>query len=226
LISQHYIGNRATELAHGEPDLQIVYSTGITVLSFFIPIMVLAIAFVAVGTQNSVSWWRITIGGTLAGSAICGMHYLGNASIYNYKCVYDIINVVGAAVIALVASTTALSMFFVFRASWANAWWKRLASAVVLAGAVSGMHWCAATGTHYQLVRRHPGETGLSRNSIVIIVICMVRRRQAQRMARMPRRVFADRGLSRSRPASSWQDWQCIQPECGRGTQAKLRKSS
>ena len=108
------------------------------------------------------------------------MHYLGNASISNYTCVYTPVNVVGAALIAVAASTVALSLFFVARASWTSSWWKRALSAVVLAGAVSGMHWCAATGTRYRLVDlnqggRSGGDVGsqASRRSTVIVVICL-----------------------------------------------------
>nr|XP_036585779.1 mhyt domain signaling [Colletotrichum truncatum]KAF6795970.1 mhyt domain signaling [Colletotrichum truncatum] len=153
--------------------MQIAYSSGFTALSFFVPIAVLLAAFVAVGTNNTVSWWRVAIGGVLAGAAICGMHYLGNNSIDNYICIYNPINVVGAALIAVAASIVALALFFVFRAAWTNSWWKRAACSVVLAGAVSGMHWCAATGTEYQLVRLNIGSNELSRNTTVIVVICL-----------------------------------------------------
>ncbi|KAI1499443.1 FAD dependent oxidoreductase-domain-containing protein [Biscogniauxia marginata] len=169
--SMHFIGNRAIVLAHDESELQIAYSGGFTALSLFIPILVLLAAFLATGTNNNVSWWRIGGGGTLAGAAICGMHYLGNASIENYNCKYELLNVIGSAIIAVVASITALSLFFVFRASWTNSWWKRGASAVLLACAVSGMHWCAAIGTSYRLIRLN-GSNQLSRNTTVI-VICL-----------------------------------------------------
>ncbi|KAF6840505.1 mhyt domain signaling [Colletotrichum plurivorum] len=169
----HFIGNRAIDLADGEPELQIAYSSGFTALSFFVPIAVLLAAFVAVGINNTVSWWRVAIGGVLAGAAICGMHYLGNNSIDNYICIYNPVNVIGAALIAVAASIVALALFFVFRAAWTNSWWKRAACAVVLAGAVSGMHWCAATGTEYQLVRLNTGSNELSRNTTVIVVICL-----------------------------------------------------
>ncbi|ORY64242.1 uncharacterized protein BCR38DRAFT_392843 [Pseudomassariella vexata] len=169
----HFIGNRAIDLAHGEAELQIVYSSGFTALSFFMPILVLLTAFVAVGTNNKVSWWRIALGGTIAGGAICGMHYLGNASIDNYSCIYNTVNIVGAALIAVAASIVALSLFFVFRASWTNSWWKRGLSAVVLAGAVSGMHWCASTGTHYRLIRLNFGQNQLTRNTTFVVVICL-----------------------------------------------------
>jgi NO-binding membrane sensor protein with MHYT domain len=104
------------------------------------------------------------------------MHYLGNASIINYQCSYAVSNVVGAALIAAAASTIALAMFFVFRAAWTNSWWRRVGCAVVLAGAVSGMHWCAAMGTSYTLLHLNPiGNTG-SRDVTVAVVICLVSR--------------------------------------------------
>lgn len=171
---QHFIGNRAIDLASGEPKLQIAYSGGITALSFIVPIVVLLAAFIAVGSNNRVSWWRVGTGGVLCGAAVCGMHYLGNASIQNYSCIYEVGNVIGAAAIAVAASTIALAMFFVFRSIWANSWWKRLLSAVVLAGAVSGMHWVAAVGTSYRLKTIHSGGAGPSRDATVIVVICLV----------------------------------------------------
>lgn len=157
----------------GEVALQIAYSGGFTTLSFFVPILVLLPAFIALGTSDRVHWWRVTTGGTLAGGAICGMHYLGNASINNYQCIYNHINVAFSAVIAVAASNTALALFFVFRASWTHSWWKRAGSAVLLAGAVSGMHWCASTGTQYRLVELDSGADDTSRNTTVIIVICL-----------------------------------------------------
>ncbi|KAF5019759.1 hypothetical protein F66182_8231 [Fusarium sp. NRRL 66182] len=169
----HFIGNRAIDLADGQPELQVAYSSGFTAVSFFVPILVLLAAFIAVGTNNVVSWWRLIAGGVLCGTAVCGMHYLGNASINNYTCVYQPAYVIGSAIIAIVASNIALAMFFVFRAMWANAWWKRVISAVVLAGAVSGMHWCASVGTQYQLKKIKPSGNEPSRTGTVVVVICL-----------------------------------------------------
>ncbi|KAG9255851.1 uncharacterized protein F5Z01DRAFT_619059 [Emericellopsis atlantica] len=169
--SMHFVANRAMELASGEPEMQVSYSPGFTVLSFFVPILVLLAAFTAVGSNDHIAWWRIAVGGTICGGAVCGMHYLGNASIANYHCVYNGVNVAGSAIIAVAASTIALTMFFVFRSMWANAWWKRILSAVILASAVSGMHWCAALGTEYRLISLNKGAT--DRDAIVIVVICL-----------------------------------------------------
>jgi NO-binding membrane sensor protein with MHYT domain len=136
----HFIGNRAVVLGSGVRIFQIAYNPGYTALSFFVPILVLLAAFLAVGSNDSVSWIRLVLGGTLAGLAICGMHYLGQAGISNYTSVYNIGNVVGSAIIAIFASITALTVFFLLRATWTNSWWKRAGTGAILAGAVSGMH--------------------------------------------------------------------------------------
>ncbi|KAK6857154.1 hypothetical protein PG995_007341 [Apiospora arundinis] len=177
--SMHYIGNRAIIILHDEPELQIVYSSGITAASFFLPIFVLLLAFVAVGSTNDeVPWWRVACAGFLSGGAICGMHYLGNASITNYHCEYTLGNVVGASVIAVSASTIALSLFFVFRAAWTNSWPKKTGCMFLLAGAVSGMHWCAAIGTQYSLLdpstaANGGGSGGNSRTATTAVVIIL-----------------------------------------------------
>ncbi|KAL8282094.1 hypothetical protein RB597_009687 [Gaeumannomyces tritici] len=172
--SMHYVGNRAIVMAGGEPQLQIAYSGGFTTLSLFVPIIVLLVAFVATETKDRVSWWRIGVGGTLAGLAICGMHYLGNASISNYVCEYEQANIVASGIIAIAASSVSLALFFVLRVGWTSSWWKRTISEVILAGAVSGMHWCASGGTQYRLTALKSNTASeLSRNTTVIIVMCL-----------------------------------------------------
>lgn len=133
----------------------------------------LLVAFVAIGANFKVSGWRICCGSVLAGGSICGMHYLGNASITNYDCIYGKVFIAGAAVIAVVDSIMALSLFFVCRASWKNSWQKRVLSAHLLAGAVSGMYWVAAVGTNYRLKHTNSNPQ-LSQSQAIIIVICLL----------------------------------------------------
>lgn len=171
---QHYIGNRAIYIHHGEYELQIVYSVKMTIISLFLPIIVLLIAFVSVSSNDRVQWWRIGLAGFLAGAAICGMHYLGNQSIENYHCEYSIATIVGAALIAVIASTAALALFFVLQAAWTISWWRKILCAMLLAGAVSGMHWCAAVGTKYRLLHFYTGEGEMSRETTIVVVICLV----------------------------------------------------
>ncbi|PYH83818.1 MHYT domain signaling protein [Aspergillus uvarum CBS 121591] len=145
----HFIGNRAIVLGDGSARIQIVYSMTFTGVSFVLPVVVLLIAFYSIGASEETSFIRITLGGVLAGGAVCAMHYIGQLGISNYRCSYQIANVVGAAIIAVFASTTALTVFFRWRATWTDSWWRRGICGCFLACAVSGMHWTAAVGTSY-----------------------------------------------------------------------------
>jgi NO-binding membrane sensor protein with MHYT domain len=171
----HFIGNLAIVLGDDQPQLQIVYSAGFTVVSFFIPVLIILIAFASVGWNDTMNTTRVVLGGALTGFAVCGMHYLGQAGISNYECLYPIPFVVGAFIIAVAASTTALRVFFLYRLSWDTRWWRRPICAIVLTSAVSGMHWIASVGTQYRLKEWGPSTTGiLSRASIVIVVLVLV----------------------------------------------------
>ncbi|EQK99332.1 mhyt [Ophiocordyceps sinensis CO18] len=171
--SMHYIGNRAIYMLDGEKQLQIAYTTGLTVLSLFVPIIALFVAFVIISSHGRVCWVRIVVSGTVSGCTLVGMHYLADASIRNYRAVYRPAYIVGAALMAVVANITVLACFFVFEAAWTNAWWRRMGSAMVLAGAVSGVHWCAAAGTRYRLLHLYNPGDGLSRDDSLITVICL-----------------------------------------------------
>jgi NO-binding membrane sensor protein with MHYT domain len=205
---QHYIGNRATTLLQGEPELHIVYSARVTVASFFLPIFVLLVAFFVVtgasGNAGRVSWWRVCASGTLSGGAICGMHYLGNASVSNYHCDYRTAFVVGSVIISVVASTAALALFFVFRSAWTNSWWKRSGCAVVLAGAVSGMHWCAVMGTSWTLIHLTSNSDFSSRNKTVIVTACLVSATLGNPGHLTPVHPLLTKVSSLSLPAWSW----------------------
>lgn len=103
------------------------------------------------------------------------MHYLGDAGISNFTTKYDTPRVVASVFIAIGATNVALTLFFLMRKNFTNTWWKRLALGLVLASAVSGMHWTAASGTTYILKGRQASvQNPLSRHWVVIIVIVMV----------------------------------------------------
>ena len=174
--SMHFIGNRAIVMAKGEAYLQIQYSPGFTAGSFFLPVCVVAIAFYLFSVSEKVSILGTMIGGLLVGSAVCGMHYMGQKGIANYTPIYAWRKVLGSAVIAVAANTIALGVFFYFKSAWTNSWWKRLACASLLAVSVSGMHWLATVGTVYRMKSDMMEKvTGLSREATVVVVICLVR---------------------------------------------------
>jgi NO-binding membrane sensor protein with MHYT domain len=171
----HLLGNRAIILGDGGDSLQVAYNPGFTAVSFFMTIVVLLVAFVTVGSNEKVSWLRVSLGGALAGLSICGMHYLAQAGILNYSIEYMVGNIVGSALIAVVGTTTALSIFFILRAKWRASWWNRALTASLLAGAVSGMHWVAEVGTQYRLKQSDTATDGaMSRSTTVIVIIVLV----------------------------------------------------
>jgi NO-binding membrane sensor protein with MHYT domain len=172
--AMHFIANRAIVLNDGDPHRQISYSPGFTALSFFLPIIVLLKAFYFLGSTSNAKPLFIILAGILTGTAVCGMHYLGDYGIANYTCHYRIYNVVGAAVIAVIASLVALSVFFRLRATWTDTWWKRMSCAAVLASAVVGMHWTAAVGTRYQFKGVSSGSRDASRVQTVIVCAVLV----------------------------------------------------
>ncbi|KAE8146401.1 hypothetical protein BDV25DRAFT_51582 [Aspergillus avenaceus] len=166
----HFIGNRAIVLGNGESSVQILYSMTFTGVSFVLPVVVLLAAFYAIGASEKAGYARIFTGGLLTGSSVCGMHYVGQLGIANYKCSYRSANVVGSAIIAIFASTTALGIFFRWRATWTDSWWRRGVCGCLLAAAVSGMHWTAAVGTSYREHDESVKRGGqLSRTQTVII---------------------------------------------------------
>lgn len=176
IFSMHFVGNQAVVLGDGADILQVSYGAGLTALSFFLPVSVIFMAFAAVGTNDEINLIRLIMGGTLAGLGVCGMHYLGQASITNYDCSYEIGYVIASAIIAIVAAISALGIFFLFRSTWTAAWWKRSICAIVLAGAVSGMHWVAYCGTEYRLKsENYDSQVNNTRAATSIAVIIMVR---------------------------------------------------
>ncbi|EHY52767.1 hypothetical protein ABEF92_002521 [Exophiala dermatitidis] len=153
----HFVANGAIILDHGAPNRQLVYKPTITAISFFVPIIVLMIAFYLLGLPARARQIHVALAGILTGAAVCGMHSLGQYGVDNYTCSYKVKNLVGSAIISIVASVIALGVFFRMRDTWTDSWWKRVICGAILAAAVSGMHWTAAVGTKY---RWKKGKTG------------------------------------------------------------------
>ncbi|KAG5440045.1 hypothetical protein PCK2_000653 [Pneumocystis canis] len=74
--SMHFLGNRAILLHNGLPEYQLAYNIGFTTLSFFLPVLVLLLAYLLIGTSEKVSRVRMLIGGTVGGLAICGKPWI------------------------------------------------------------------------------------------------------------------------------------------------------
>ncbi|KAI9642827.1 hypothetical protein NHQ30_008560 [Ciborinia camelliae] len=143
----HFVGDEGIVLGDGDPTLQISYRQSATSESFFLPVIVFFIAFWTVGSNETIDLPRVGLGGTLAGLGICGMHYLGQASIANYKCFYNIAWVVISAAIAI-----------------------KGICACILAFAISGLHWLSSVGTHYRFTGvRAPPDSNPTRHFAIIV---------------------------------------------------------
>lgn len=174
--SMYFIGNRAIELYDGTADLQIAYSPGFTALSFFVPIIVLILAFSIMGSNQNLSLRRVVPGSLVVGGAIVGMHYIGQAGISNYSVSYREGYVAGSVVIALVASVLAFTSLFSLKAQWKDALWKRVILSFIFSGAVSGMHWCASAGSQYRFIPNGEVPNSASRTATVVVTTVMVRK--------------------------------------------------
>ncbi|KAF2665308.1 hypothetical protein BT63DRAFT_61459 [Microthyrium microscopicum] len=173
----HFVGNRAIILGDGRPELQLYYSPGFTALSVFLPIVFLFFGFslVQFRTPEETAFWPLLIvTGVITGLAITGMHYVGNFGISNYDLGNPAAYVVGAAAIAIVASIIALSLFFYFKERWLNTIFRRMACSVLLAGAVSGMHWLATVGTTYRLRYWVVNRTYDRNVNLIVAMICAI----------------------------------------------------
>nr|CAG8589006.1 4652_t:CDS:10 [Entrophospora candida] len=136
----HFIGMKACILGDGSPQAQLGYDPWYTILSLIVPLVVLTLAFLLVGSQPQVNIKRILFGGTLAGLTVASI------------------------IIAIIASNAAIYIFFRLRSKWKNQWHKKLGSALIMGIAVCGMHYTAYAGTHYFIT---PGQIIVNSGSIV-----------------------------------------------------------
>lgn len=174
--SMHYIGDQAIEMMRGQPEFRISYRPEFTAGSFALPIGAVALAFYYFHQLEAVSVKGTIIGGFMIGLAACGMHYTGEGGISNYEVSYKSVYVFASAIIAVIANTIGLGIFFHLHSAWKDIYLKRLACASFLAAAVTGMHWVASFGTLYHLKGNSKNDDScLSREAIVIIVMTLVR---------------------------------------------------
>lgn len=155
----HFVGNKAIVMGDGRHDIQLSYSPGYTALSALLPVLGLYLGFSAIdrygGKSKQFLHPSLAVAGLTAGLSIMGMHYIGNLGTSNYHLQHNRTNIMGAAAIAVFDCWFSFTLFFHLREHWMNDWWLRLPCSVLLAAAVSGMHWTAAVGTTYSMKVEH-----------------------------------------------------------------------
>src|SRR5258708_806779 len=131
--SMHFVAM----LAFAMP-IPMSYDIGLTVLSLVVAIVVTGVGFYVISRQAA-SPLRLVLSGIFMGLGIAAMHYTGMAAMRGHAGLsYDQLFVGLSLVIAVGASTAAL--WLAFRTTDL---WQKLAAAVVMGLAISGMHYTA-----------------------------------------------------------------------------------
>ena len=141
----HFVAMLAFQLS-----VPVNYQVGETLLSLVYAITASGLALGLLGYAQS-SWQSLLIGGTCMGTAIAWMHYTGMEAMQVQATMkLNLWLVVLSVAIAIVAAITALWLAFycqVDRAKGIN--WQKISSAVVMAVAISGMHYTGMAATSF-----------------------------------------------------------------------------
>lgn len=143
--SMHFVGMLGFELPCG-----VSYNPWITAFSM-IPGVVASIFSLRIITQRHMDWQSLLIGGTLFGAGVGIMHYVGMAamqmeSLLRYDVWMFLLSIVVAVVLAILALwiRAGILRFLPMMGSY-----SLLASALVMGGAVSGMHYTAMAASYF-----------------------------------------------------------------------------
>lgn len=139
--SMHFTGMLAFKLP-----IPVSYDVPTVILSWIAAIMVSLIALYT-ASHPTVSWKQIGISGIFMGVGIGIMHYVGMAAMRLQATLsYDSLYFAVSIIIAITASIVALWLFIQFRYTESSSMlWHKIASAIVMGFAISGMHY---TGMH------------------------------------------------------------------------------
>lgn len=174
----HFIGNTAIVMGNGEPGLQLRYSAPFSIVSAILPVFSIffALNIVAINTPCRI-WFILSVilSGLFIGLAIVGTHYVADLGISNYALSYTRSSIGISVVIACIASIVCMALFFALEEFWIDVLLYRLLCAVILAGAVSGMHFEASKGARYKLIEDRFADSH-SDNINIIMAIVLVRR--------------------------------------------------
>jgi len=150
--SMHFIGMLAFSLP-----IPLAYDPAITLASLAIAIVTSGIALAVVAQMAILSETEIDVpilvaGGVIMGAGICGMHYTGMAAMRMSPPIQYTPSLFALSmVIAVSASLVALWLAFTLRVGDARRLsWYRLAAAIVMGLAITGMHYTAMAASMFK----------------------------------------------------------------------------
>jgi len=169
------------------------YDVGLTVLSLMLAILATGGGFYVI-SRPGVSRPRLALSGVFMGIAISGMHYTGMAAMRGpVELSYDPLWFALSVIIAIGAATVAL--WLAYRTTEAG---QKLAAAIVMAIAISGMHYTGQRATvftaHATLEDPHEGGT-LDRNALALAVAGITLADLVALFASVSRRKRADEAM-------------------------------
>ncbi|KAG9293261.1 hypothetical protein G9A89_010632 [Geosiphon pyriformis] len=147
--AMHFSAMKAMTLGDGRPEDQLQYKPLFILLSLFLPIIVITLAFYMIGSQPKVNHLRLFLGGSVLALSIGLLHFCAQFAIINYTVQYNPFFFAAAIIVAAVFSNAGLYIFYALRAQWQSDWYKRLGCALLLAFGITGTHFTASAGTHY-----------------------------------------------------------------------------
>jgi NO-binding membrane sensor protein with MHYT domain len=190
--SMHFVAMLAFVLP-----MPMSYDVGLTVLSLMLAILATGGGFYVI-SRPGVSRPRLVLSGVFMGIAIFGMHYTGMAAMRGpVELSYDPLWVALSVIIAIGAATAAL--WLAFRTMDTG---RKLAAAIVMAIAISGMHYtgmrAAVFTDHATMENAHEGAT-LDQTTLVLAIAGITLADLAALFASVSKRNRAEEALRQTR---------------------------
>lgn len=144
--SMHFVAM----LAFSIPNTPIAYDVPLLILSILVAVSASALTL-SIVSRKEISMKAYILGSLTMGAAIAGMHYIGIASMRLAATImWDMRYVYISLVIAVVASFVALLLAFKLRNEDSKKGFIfRLAGAIIMGFAISGMHYTGMMGMHF-----------------------------------------------------------------------------
>jgi NO-binding membrane sensor protein with MHYT domain len=161
--SMHFIAMLAYKLP-----IAVNYDLTITVASLIAAIVVTGIGLYIV-TGGNLGLVRLSAAGAFVGVGVCAMHYTGMAAMrMNAELSYDPAIFALSFVVAIVVATVGLFLLVTMRKEL-----HRVLSALVIAFAVSGMHYTAMYGTTCRVTDLSAAQNIAPGISPVLMAVCI-----------------------------------------------------
>lgn len=132
------------------------YDVPLTIVSLLVAIVIVGLGMLVAGVRRS--WSGLLTGGVGAGIGVAAMHYMGmRALLFPGAVVYTTWLVVLSVVIAVVAATVALWFTLRVKGTWAT-----FGAALVMAVAISGMHYTGMAAVNVRDVSGVHSDSGVT----------------------------------------------------------------